>query len=146
MPTRFIPGKPKEGTPTLGVVFYVLHENEIIEATAREPIGYVIEEEATDDDKYEERAEEIKRLKVKIEKQREATYRDSEEIEKLTREVERLGQQAGDEDEAWAERWKALYLLERERVKGIVRKCRNEFPLGGMMCDVILRRMEATDE
>jgi hypothetical protein len=39
---------PEEGTPTLGVVFYILHKKEIIEATGREPIGYVIEDE--DDD------------------------------------------------------------------------------------------------
>ena len=42
---KFISGQPEDGTPTLGVVFYILHEKEIVEATGREPIGYVVEEE-----------------------------------------------------------------------------------------------------
>jgi len=49
MADKFIHGEPEEGTPTLGVVFYILHKNDIVEATGHEPIGYVVEEEGEEE-------------------------------------------------------------------------------------------------
>ncbi len=40
---KFVRREPEEGTPTFGVVFYILHTNEIKRATGLEPIGYVVD-------------------------------------------------------------------------------------------------------
>jgi len=47
---KYFPGEPPEGTPTLGVVFYILHAKDIEDATGYEPIGYVISDEDEDDE------------------------------------------------------------------------------------------------
>ena len=39
---RFIFGEPEEGQPTLGVVYHVLRQKEIEEATGLKPMGYVV--------------------------------------------------------------------------------------------------------
>ena len=46
---EFIREQPKDGTPTLGVVFHVVREKEIKELTGFEPIGYVIDTEEKKD-------------------------------------------------------------------------------------------------
>ena len=49
---KFVPGQPEEGTPTLGVVFYILHDKEIRELTGFEPIGYVVDDEDGEEDEW----------------------------------------------------------------------------------------------
>ena len=42
---KFVPNRPKEGTPTLGVVYHVLRESEIDYELGHifEPIGWVVD-------------------------------------------------------------------------------------------------------
>ncbi len=50
MGNKFIYSVPEEGTPTLGVVFHIVREKDIKEATGYEPIGYVVDDEEEEED------------------------------------------------------------------------------------------------
>lgn len=41
---KYIDGEPSEGTPVVGVVYYILRQEDIEADTGAEPIGYVIED------------------------------------------------------------------------------------------------------